>query len=235
MNEPVIEFSESRAAIAKALFVMQTNLGDVKKNASNPHFKSKYADLGAVVEAVSPALELAKLTLLQGCAGNGDEGSVTVETMLLHESGEFVRARLTLRPSKADPQGAGSAITYARRYGLQSLCGVCPEDDDGNAASRPANTQTFTPARQNGNGNPPPPETGANSGEKIGEKVRGDFMALYGKMPPTEFEGIIKEVQGHHKNDPTGNVADLHEGDEARDAYKFLLRKAKELASVERV
>jgi hypothetical protein len=212
VSDPVIEFSDSRAAISKALFVMQANLEDVKKNAKNPHFQSRYADLGAVVEAVSPALEKAKLTLLQGASGmvcDGDYCTV-VETMLLHESGEFVRSRLLLKPSKQDPQGAGSAITYGRRYGLQSLCGVCPEDDDGNKASVPREPRTVA---------------------KIGPEIVAKFAAFDGSVPPDEIVATIKSVQSHYKHEPTGLVADLFAGDEARDAWKFLDQKRKEFVA----
>jgi hypothetical protein len=88
------------------------------------------------------------------CASYDDSGAlVNIETMLLHESGEWVRNTLTLRPTKHDPQGVGSAITYGRRYGLQSLCGVAPEDDDGNKASQredpPKSTSAPAPAALN--------------------------------------------------------------------------------------
>jgi hypothetical protein len=134
MND-IIEFSESKAAIAKALVAAQKNIGTIKKSSKNPHFNSKYADLASVVEAVSPALHEADLVLLQGSA-NQEDGSIRVQTMLLHgSSAEWVRTSLNLRPFKPDAQGVGSTITYGRRYTLQSLLGLAAEDDDGNAAS----------------------------------------------------------------------------------------------------
>lgn len=127
---------------------MQGDLGDVIKNAKNPHFQSKYADLAAVVDAVQPALQKAKIAFVQGSSARYSDNAalVAIETMLLHESGEWVSQELTLKPTKSDPQGVGSAITYGRRYGLQAICGVAPEDDDGNAASG-SKGRTEAPAR----------------------------------------------------------------------------------------
>jgi hypothetical protein len=136
-RESALQFSDSFSALAKALVAASGKMDGVRKNANNPAFKSKYADLAAVVEAVQPALLEAGLIAIQGATtSHNGVCEVTVETMLLHESGEWVKSALTMRPTKSDPQGIGSAITYARRYGLQALCGVAPEDDDGNAASR---------------------------------------------------------------------------------------------------
>lgn len=129
------EASPEIAEFAKAFPKAQSAMGDVLKNANNPAFKSKYADLAAVVEATIPALNSAGFSVLQFPSFNGSE--VRVATLILHESGQWMRCTLALRPTKADPQGVGSATTYARRYGLQAMTGVAPEDDDGNAASRP--------------------------------------------------------------------------------------------------
>jgi hypothetical protein len=133
-----LEFSQPCDLVAQAFVDAQNDMGDVIKNAENPAFKSKYADLASVLAAVQPALSAHGLAILQGPGtvfGEGSAVTVTVETRLLHKSGQWVRSRLALRPSKTDPQGVGSAITYARRYGAQAMCGVAPEDDDANAAS----------------------------------------------------------------------------------------------------
>lgn len=124
-----------RAPFAKAFVAAQKATEAVKKANSNPAFKSKYADLAAVVEAVVPALNNAGIGVLQFPAYDGDFVSIT--TTLIHESGSSVTATLALRPSKSDPQGVGSATTYARRYSLLAMTGAAPEDDDGNAASGP--------------------------------------------------------------------------------------------------
>ena len=125
--------SELFSAYAKA----QADMGEVLKVATNPAFKSRYADLAAVVEAVMPALSKHGLALIQAPAFDGE--TVSVETMITHTAGGFMRSTINLRPTKADPQGVGSAITYARRYALMAMAGVAPEDDDGNGASQPGN------------------------------------------------------------------------------------------------
>jgi hypothetical protein len=123
-------------ALAEALLTAQGALKPALKDSTNPHFKSKYADLQSVWEAARPALQKSGLSVTQTFANTNGE-VVTVVTTLLHKSGEWIRSELTLKPSKPDPQGIGSAITYGRRYGLSAILGiVADEDDDGNAASR---------------------------------------------------------------------------------------------------
>lgn len=124
-----------RAPFAKAFIKAQQATEAVKKAASNPAFKSKYADLSEVVEATVPALNSAGIGVMQAPAFDGE--MVSIETVLMHESGSSVTCVLKLRPSKMDPQGVGSAITYGRRYSLLAMTGAAPEDDDGNAASGP--------------------------------------------------------------------------------------------------
>lgn len=121
--------------IASAFVKAQKAFGPALKTNTNPHFKSKYADLSACVEAVIDALNNEGIALLQQT--HEDATGVTVETMFLHESGESLTSgKLHVPASKQDPQGYGSALTYARRYSLMAACGIAPEDDDGNAASR---------------------------------------------------------------------------------------------------
>lgn len=138
MNEPLnmaVVWEGERAPFAKAFVAAQKATEAVKKAATNPAFKSKYADLSEVVEAVVPALNGAGIGVMQFPSFNGDLVGVT--TVLLHESGASVTGTLQLRPSKSDPQGVGSAVTYGRRYSLLAMTGAAPEDDDGNSASGP--------------------------------------------------------------------------------------------------
>lgn len=122
-------------AIAAALVKAQKEFGPALKTATNPHFRSKYAALDACVEAVIDALNNNGIFLMQYT--HPCEDGVTVETMFIHESGEHMSGgKLHVPASKQDPQGYGSALTYARRYSLQAACGIAPEDDDGNAASK---------------------------------------------------------------------------------------------------
>lgn len=126
-----------RAPLIKAMVAAQMACEAVLKGSSNPAFKSRYADLAAVVEAVVPSLNRAGVAVIQSPFNDGD--LVTVTTILAHESGATLTNSLSMRPTKSDPQGVGSAITYARRYALLALTGAAPEDDEGNGASRVAN------------------------------------------------------------------------------------------------
>lgn len=122
--------------ISAALVKAQKAFGPALKSSTNPHFKSKYADLAACVEAVIDGLNNAGIALIQ--KQHPHDGGVCVETIFVHESGEtFSAGMLTVPAAKQDPQGYGSALTYARRYSLMAACGIAPEDDDGNAAKAP--------------------------------------------------------------------------------------------------
>lgn len=126
---------ESKSKIAPAFIKAKQAFAPALKCATNPHFKNKYADLGACLEAVDDALLANGIAVYQETSE--DETGVTVETVFLHESGETIRCgKLHVPAAKQDPQGYGSALTYARRYSLMAACGIAPEDDDGNAASR---------------------------------------------------------------------------------------------------
>ena len=122
--------------IAAALVKAQKKFSPALKTSTNPHFKSKYADLSACVEAVIDALNENGIALIQKT--HECDSGVMVETVFVHESGEtFEAGKLHVPAAKNDPQGYGSALTYARRYSLMASCGIAPEDDDGNAASKP--------------------------------------------------------------------------------------------------
>lgn len=122
-------------AIAIAFVKAKRAFGPALKDKNNPAFRSKYADLGACIEAVDSALLENGIALIQETSE--DLTGVTIETVLLHESGEMIRGgKLHVPAAKQDPQGYGSALTYARRYSLMATCGIAPEDDDGNAAAQ---------------------------------------------------------------------------------------------------
>jgi hypothetical protein len=130
--------------IATALVKAQKAFGPALKTSTNPHFRSRYADLSACVEAVIEGLNGAGIALIQRTSE--DLTGVTVETVFIHESGETLECgKLHVPASKQDPQGYGSALTYARRYSLMAACGIAPEDDDGNAATRKAAPAVPTP------------------------------------------------------------------------------------------
>lgn len=130
-----MERSESIKHLAAALNKAQAEMSGAKKGKTNPFFKSSYADLNAVVDAVR--IPFAENGLSYSQFPVMDDNRVGVETILMHESGEFIASTLMLPTGKLDPQSAGSAITYARRYSLQAIAGIPAEDDDGNQATRP--------------------------------------------------------------------------------------------------
>lgn len=126
--------------IAAALVKAQMEMGPALKQSNNPHFRSKYADLGNVMEACMPALQAAGIAVIQPTGE--DQLGKFVETVFIHaETGETLACRTPLLIGKNDMQGYGSAVTYARRYGLMAMAGIAPEDDDGNAAVKAAPKQ----------------------------------------------------------------------------------------------
>jgi hypothetical protein len=129
--ETSTEINELATALAKAQ-------GDIKPAAEvgeNPHFKSKYATLASVWDACREPLSTNGIAVIQLPFNSGD-GEIGIVTRVCHSSGQWVQGRLCVKPAKFDPQGAGSVITYLRRYMLASFAGVAPgDDDDGNAAS----------------------------------------------------------------------------------------------------
>ena len=126
------------AALAKALPEIQ----HATKDAENPHFRSSYASLPAVIDTSKPVLAAHGIVVLQAPGWDGERCTVT--TRFLHESGEWIEGEAASPVAKMDPQGIGSAITYLRRYSLAGMAGIGQEDDDGNAASE----------RRDANGNP---------------------------------------------------------------------------------
>lgn len=130
------EINELAAALAKA----QGQMVAARKDSTNPHFKSQYADLASVWDAIRGPLSSNGLAVVQ--IASAGEGMAHIDTTLMHSSGQSIGGRLSVA-SGTTAQQIGSAITYARRYALSALVGIAPDDDDGNAAqdakpSRPA-------------------------------------------------------------------------------------------------
>ena len=128
--------SESIANLAKALSIVQGKLTYAKKDSANPFFKSKYADLESVWDACRDLLSANGLAVVQ-LPGEYFEGTMALTTIITHSSGEWISQQMSLPVTKPDAQGAGSALTYMRRYALAAVVGVVQADDDGNAASAP--------------------------------------------------------------------------------------------------
>lgn len=122
------QLNELAAALAKA----QAKLENASKSSSNPHFKSKYADLAEVLNTVRPVFAEHGLSISQ--FPSYENGVVSVETILLHSSGQWLSGSISAPISKLDAQSVGSATTYCRRYSLAAVAGIAQEDDDGNNA-----------------------------------------------------------------------------------------------------
>lgn len=148
-DEPqvTITMSPTVGKIAEALAKAQAAMGPASKDSVNPHFKSKYASLAACFDAVKP-LHAQGIAVLQPPVPHGADG-VCVATLLIHSSGEWIRGELYMPAAKRDPQGFGSALSYARRYCLTSTVGLATDDDDGADASRTPSAPGPAKAPQN--------------------------------------------------------------------------------------
>lgn len=136
--------SEQIDSLATALCAAQAEMGGAVKDSSNPFFKSKYADLGSVVKAIKEPFTKHGLSYVQ--FPHSDERGIGVVTRLLHTSGQWLESAFTLPMVKLDPQAAGAAITYARRYALQAMAGIPTADDDAESAMfRTEQVDPYTP------------------------------------------------------------------------------------------
>ncbi len=184
----MLTMSENVNEIAGALAMAQGEVENASKNAANPHFKSRYADLAEVLNTVRPALAKYGICVVQSPSLDGDIASVT--TVLAHKSGQWFRGVASARIGKTDPQGVGSAITYLRRYSLAAVVGIAQEDDDANAASvppasRPAAQSRFATAV-------PAPAVHPSIAGIVSAGSLDDLKARYldGMRGATEEEGI---------------------------------------------
>jgi hypothetical protein len=129
-----MKMSEQINELATALSKAQGEIKNAVKETKNEFFKSKYADLAAVLEEARKALSKHGLSIVQ--TTDRREDAIYLITTMLHISGQWVDSELPLILQKQDMQGLGSALTYARRYSLAAICGIAQEDDDGNLASK---------------------------------------------------------------------------------------------------
>ena len=196
------------AALAKA----QAAMDNVVKDSANPHFKSRFASLAAVRDVVIPALAEQGIAVVQ-MPGNDSEGRVTIQTVLLHESGTLdcgtVATTATVRGGN-EAQALGSAVSYLRRYSLAAICGVAQEDDDGNASGPSGRSQ----ARQR-------PNTGRVP-EYSPQHVRNALVHMFGDLSEeanrTEAEGMVRETTGFAMEEMMGSKT-------AREAVISALRE----------
>ena len=150
-----ITMSATIGKLAEALSKVQGEMGAAEKNADNPYFKSKYADLATCWGVAREPLSRNGLAVVQTTAQSFEEIGeanrkqlvITINTILMHSSGEWISGSMSMPLAKNDPQGVGSAVSYGRRYGLSAILGIVgkDEDDDANAASMPPQT---APARK---------------------------------------------------------------------------------------
>lgn len=139
VNQEIVygDKSSSIGKLADALSKAQGIMEGASKDAVNPHFGKRYADLASIWAAARVPLASNGLAVIQTTAESA--GKIVVVTTLAHSSGEWMSGRLAITPVKLDPQGVIAALTYARRGALAAIVGVCPEDDDGNSSSHPQN------------------------------------------------------------------------------------------------
>ena len=143
-----MKHSESIALLAGALAKAQLQIEPASKNATNPHFRSHYADLASIWDACRGPLNTNGLSIVQFPC-DGEVGRIGLCTMIVHSSGEWMSETITVKALKEDPQFLGGVLTYLRRYSLAAVVGVtATEDDDGNAASTPANARASAPAQR---------------------------------------------------------------------------------------
>ena len=165
--------------IASALVKAQKEFGPALKSSTNPAFRSRYADLSACVEAVIDALNNNDIFMMQPT--HECDNGVIVETIFIHSSGEQISSgKLHVPATKHDAQGYGSALTYARRYSLMTACGIAPEDDDGNSASKPkaAPAKPVAQAAAPAKASPPPAKIEGKEGPwqlKVSIEPEGSF------------------------------------------------------------
>ena len=183
--------SDTLTKISPALVKAINAIEGVKKGADNPFFKSKYANLESVIEAAHGALEANGLAVMQG-PGPMDGNCITLTTRLIHESGEWVETDFSLPAGKMDPQAAGSAITYARRYSLMAMLNMPAVDDDGEA-SMPRGQPSAKPITQNH----------ADTLEALIQDVgadRGRFLDYFkvnalGLIPATDYDRAVDALE----------------------------------------
>jgi hypothetical protein len=132
-----MQTSEQLTELAKALVKAQAAIKNAIKDSTNPHFKSRYADLASCWEVAREPLTSNGLCVIQ--TPSTSDNKVQLTTMILHVSGQFIRDMMSMTPTQNTPQAQGSCITYMRRYMLQPIVGISPDDDDGHEASKRGN------------------------------------------------------------------------------------------------
>jgi hypothetical protein len=215
-------------AIYSALVKAQRGFGPALKSSTNPHFRSKYADLAACIEAVIDSLNENGVMLMQ--VTHEAENGVMIETLFLHESGEQMSAgKLFMPATKFDAQGFGSALSYARRYSLLAACGIAPEDDDANQAVKSSTQAPQVKAA-------PPAQAVAKAAATVQQVSQAPTTPDAQPQPipqkvestpppaPPKMQGSSDQWQLKISVDPDSNVADWI--DIVKDSSVFMLDMA---------
>jgi hypothetical protein len=184
--------SPNISKISTALLLAQKEISGAKKGATNPFFKMKYSDLGAVMEACKDAFNNHGISVIQPIVL--EDGLNVVKTILLHESGEYIESSMKVSCKNPDnPQEMGSAITYAKRYALQALAFIPSEDDDGEVATKPSR-----PATEPVKTYPTPTDLTlkcADCGKSIPEKSAAFSKSRFGKEACFDCQKKLTPVQ----------------------------------------
>lgn len=164
-----MEMSTNIADLAAALAKAQGEMRNAAKSSDNPYFKSKYADLAEVINVSREPLAKNGLSVMQANEGVSN-GYMSVTTLLMHSSGQYIKTTGSFPIGKQDAQGNGSALTYARRYSLAAMLGIAQEDDDGNAACETQNQPQKAQQRKQVQSGQPPKTSPAANQQGTGDK-----------------------------------------------------------------
>jgi hypothetical protein len=163
--------------LAEALTAAQNEFEAVEKTAANPFFKSSYADLPSIIESTAPVLHKHGLSIVQMVGFDPETGNDMLTSRLLHTSGQWIESSMRLFLTKNDPQGQGSAVSYARRYQIQSMLNLRTVDDDANAASKPQHAPQTTKRQPPKAAPAADPETGEVADPNAATAKQLGFMA----------------------------------------------------------
>ena len=196
--------SDTIGKIAAALAAAQANMGAALKDSQNPHFRSRYADLASVVEATRPHLAAQGIAIVQLPETSRETGEVAVTTALVHSSGEVIACRLSAVCKDLAPQPVGSAITYLRRYGLLSVAGIAPDDDDGEAAMGRPQERHPEPRPEPRKEDAPPPN--------LAKAVEIRCGQIGATMAPVRYREIAAKMLDMAKGDAHGALHAIESG-----------------------
>ncbi len=210
--------TQKPTTIYGALASAQAEMTRAKKDSNNPHFKSKFADLASVQDACFPALNKHGFAVYQPLVRDGD--GLAVMTILAHESGEKLECSIPLILQANNMQGLGSAITYARRYGLFCMSGVAPDDDDGNEAANQAPKKTERQAPKTEETPFDPPEVP----EKVLERAEEILRQIKAVADAGEYAGFADAIRTEVKDMNVNGFAEL-----AAQISAAMVTKKKEL------